>query len=157
MEAKILYFGYGANKSADMVNAIIGRTPDGFPFTLDGYELCVQSWKHIPPKARAILAGPWDEKFRSYSIRKAENNAVSGMVWLITKKERAHVRNWELIGKWYQEKRLRVVNAQGKVHVIITEIIEDQGIPKAHDNLNYPAFLNSKKKMLEVAAKCREE
>ncbi len=52
----IIYFGYGANRSADMMKAIIGRKPEGVPAMLIDYELCIQRWGEIPDKVKMILA-----------------------------------------------------------------------------------------------------
>ena len=72
MENEILYFGYGANRDANMLKAIIGRKPSGFPVKLEGFELCVQTWEEIPQNVRRNLEKSWNPDFRTFCIRSAK-------------------------------------------------------------------------------------
>jgi len=151
------YFGYGANRSQDMMTAITGRRPNGHIGFLHGYELCIQTWDEIPQKARDMLHH-WDQNFRTYCIRLAEGKKVKGVVWFLTDEERELVKNWEIIPLWYKEITVDIENFDGKyTKEVETEMINDPNIQQVVDGENYQTFLNKEEKMLEVAEKEREE
>ena len=51
----IEFFGYGTDRDPKMMKAVIGRVPKGYPATIEGFELCVQSWNEIPEEAKKII------------------------------------------------------------------------------------------------------
>lgn len=152
----ILYFGYGANRDGDMMEAIIGRKPDGYPAILENYELCVQVWEEIPEKVRKIISGYWGLDFRTYCIRQAKGKAVYGMVWFITKKERELVGNWELERFWYEPVTVEVTGKDGIEKSVQSQAINSLKIKRAVDGEHYPIFLNNKKKMFAAAKSERD-
>jgi hypothetical protein len=161
-EENVLYFGYGANASADMMETIVGRRPNGQRGAVNGYELCIQNWEDIPEKVRDILSRYWDSSFRSYSIRHAEKNSVSGNVWLLKRSERDLVDNWEMNGLWYHHAKIDVnvrVDLPLSYTTVIaeTEIIDNWNLNTVVYGIGYENFLNSKERMLEVATKVRKE
>lgn len=149
---QITYFGYGANSSLGMMEGIIGRKPSGFPATLEGYELYIQSWEEIPEKVREDLEKYWDSDFKTYCIRRAVGKKVSGTAWLITPEERQLVSNWEF---WYEPISAEVRDAQGQTTSAETEVVNDQTIGEIVNGERYPVFLNSKEQMVDVAEKIR--
>ncbi len=159
MKSPIFYFGYGANKDPDMIAAIIGRKPEGEPAILEGWELCIQEWTDIPEKPREILVrAGWDEKFRSYSIRRAEREQVAGTLWELTQEEREGVADWELIEfGWYERAEVAVQTREGQTARAQTEVVDKPGIEKAADGINYETFLNRREDMLRVAESARRQ
>jgi hypothetical protein len=153
MEAKVKYFGYGANRSSEMMEAIIGRKPEGYSAKLRGYELCVQEWEEIPEETREILSNNWGSDFRTYCIRPKEGSLVTGQIWLLTEAERELVNNWEF---WYEPIEVQVEGREGTISGIETEMINDPKISQVVEGENYPTFLNKKERMLEVATRVRE-
>ena len=149
MKDKILYFGYGANSSGEMMEAIIGRKPVGFPAILNRHELCIQHWEEIPENVRKELS-LWSSDFRSYCIRPGKET-VKGNVWILTEKERELVGNWEMHGLWYQPIQVEL-KREGEKLKAQTEMIDDPKLKKV-DGCSYTVFLNNKEKMLEVAGK----
>jgi len=150
------YFGYGANRSQDMMTAIIGRRPNGDVATLYDHELCIQTWDEISPEVREKLVH-WDQNFRTYCIRPAKGKKVKGVVWFLTDEERELVENWELISRWYKGITVDVETPDGKYIKVETEMIDDPSIRQVVDGERYQIFLNKEEKMLEVAEKVREE
>ncbi len=150
----IIYFGYGANKNLEMIEAIVGRKPKGMPGILEGYELFVQSWDEIEKNIRKRLESSWSSDFRTYCIRHGKGN-VSGTIWFLTKKERESVRRWEMVGSWYTQVPVEIKKKNGEIIKGETEIVDDPKIGELVNGMRYPAFLNSKKKMLDVARKDR--
>lgn len=136
------YFGYGANKDIEMLEAIIGRRPEGEKAVLKDFELCIQKWEEIPEKARETLKKHWNKDFRSYVIKPSKGKQVSGMLWNITESEHKHIEKWELHNIWYEPVKIKL---NGKNAV--TEVF----------NSHYNAYINDKKKMLEVAIKERSK
>lgn len=149
----ILYFGYGANRDGDMMEAIIGRKPDGYPAIAVDYELCVQTWEEIPQKVRNIIGGYWGPDFRTYCVRPAKGKTVYGMVWFITKKERELVGNWELEKLWYEPITTVVTSEDGVEESAETQMINNLKIRRVVNGKHYPAFLNARNKMLTAAKK----
>ncbi len=152
-----MYFGYGANRSAEMMKSVVGRKPEGFPAKLEGYELCVQLWEEIPENVGRILSNHWDSKFRTYCIRPASGSVVSGQVWYLTRVERGLVGEWEIHELWYQPINAQVKDYNGQTFEVETEIIDDPNIKQVVDGENYPTFLNREERMFEVANETREE
>ncbi len=151
MSRMIRYFGAGANRDAEMMEAIIGRRPEGQPATLHGYDLAVQYWSDINEDVKSRLT-LWsaEDNFRTYFIRRSEGKSVKGMVWYITEDERRLVENWEF---WYTPITENVVLEDGQTVEASAEMIEDYKSASVAES-NYPVFLNDKGKMIEVA---REE
>jgi len=152
----IYYFGYGANVDADMLEAIIGRRPEGKLAKLKSFELCVQHWHEIEEKVRNLLAKYWNESFRSYSIRPAESEEVQGIVWEITEQEHKRIGKWELHKLWYMPTKV-FVESEGRIVEAMTEIINDKSLRTALEihGESCPVFLNDKNKMLNTARKER--
>lgn len=156
MDKKMKYFGYGTNRSAAMMNAIIGRKPKGFLAKLEAYELCIQTWEELSKNVRKkadILRSKLKSGFRTYYIRPKKGSVVIGKIWYITRKERELIKNWEF---WYKPINVKVVLNKGKVVKAETEIINNTIPYQVIKNINYPLFLNKRKILFEVALKARE-
>ena len=97
------YFGFGANRSAEMIRAITGRSAIGVPAQIMHFQLCTESLRNIPLRARRILAKKWGEDFVSYGIVPKREQQVRGHLWLLTDRQRECVRQWELVGAWSNE------------------------------------------------------
>ncbi|MEK6845878.1 MAG: gamma-glutamylcyclotransferase family protein [Nanoarchaeota archaeon] len=160
MTKKVLYFGYGANKNPEMIAAIIGRKPCGFPAKLFNYGLFIQSWKDIPVKARKILreTSSFEEGFKSYCISPSKGKSTQGMVWTITRLERQLIGAWELHGVWYKPIVVDVTTLNGKIiKNVETEVIRSKEIKQFMLGNRYKAFPNDQRIMLMEARKTREE
>lgn len=157
MANKIIYFGYGANVSAQMINALLGRVPESFPARLDGYGLFIQDWNDIPNPAKRELS-VWDKGFRSYIAVPLKGSAIFGRAWFLAEMERAIIGEWELHNKWYKPISVKINDNMGHVFDAQTEIILPYGNLKKQMPVivrNYPFFLNSKEKMLRIARQVR--
>lgn len=153
----IEFFGYGTDRDPEMIKAIIGRIPEGYPSTIEGFELCIQSWEEMTPEVRNILSPPWDKNFRSYVLRPTlkPNSKVRGMVWLITPHERKLIDNWELVGKWYQVFLLKLNTSTDIPREIEIQVINDSSIKKVVNGEYYKNYLCDRKKILDLAEKLR--
>ncbi len=136
----VFYFGYGANKDIEMIEAIVGRRPESEKAVLKDFELCIQNWEEIPEKAKEDLKKVWNKKFRSYVIKPSKGKEVAGTLWNITEQEHKHIAKWEMHNMWYEPVKIKVNGKKA-----ITEVF----------HFNYNAYLNDKNKMLEVARKTR--
>lgn len=145
------YFGYGANQSADMLAAIIGRKPKGISASVNNYELCVLSWQNIPLKIKKILRPGWGPGFRSYFIRPCRGKSVTGRVFKVTNKERRLIARWEIEGLWYQPALVEAIYPNGRSCRAGTQIIEDYSFGKSINGENYPTYLNGKRRMNQIA------
>lgn len=156
---KILYFGYGANASKEMMRSLIGRVPNGFKAKLKDYGLFVQGWKEIPLIARNSLRKSWNSSFSSYVAVPLKNEVVHGIAWKIKKSERAVISSWELHGKWYKPIKVKIENSGGEFFDAQTEIIYDFNFRGREiiSGEDYTYFLNDKEKMLKLARKVRSE
>lgn len=157
MNYTVYYFGYGANRNADMMRAIVGRKPKGYAAVFDGYELCIQSWGDIPKRVQNQLAPVWGPGFKSYVARPCREKSIKGTVWLLTKEERVLVDEWELTNYWYTPVVVSYGISNNEIaQVEIQIVIDGQSISQIADGKKYKTFLNSKQQMLTVAQKVRE-
>lgn len=162
MDTSILYFGYGANVSPEMMEAIVGRTPTGEPATLLDYELVIQQGSEISEDVLRVLdLGRSPEEvadFRTYAIRPKQGAVVQGMVWQLTKLERELVDNWEMNdGMWYQKTNVTIKIEYGDI-LATTEIMDNPNLAVAASlEPSLPVFLNQKQRMLEVATIVRQQ
>lgn len=159
MNSFVEFFGYGADRDPEMMKAIIGRVPKGYPAVLEGFELCVQTWDEIPKEAKKILSPPWDHNFSSYILRPTLKpfKKVRGIIWLITPHERKLIDNWEITGKWYQVFLLRIKTNDDIPKQIEIQVVNDQNIKKTVNGVYYRNYVNSKSKMLDLAEKVRSD
>jgi hypothetical protein len=166
----IKYFGYGANRSIMMMEAITGKTDlYGQPGKLNGYMLCVQRFDQVPktvsPNApvpvspREILSRSWSKSFRTYTIIPSDKAEVQGMVWTLTPEDRALVREWELVDfGWYKEIEADAVLIGGPTVHIVTEGLGDgQEYGREVNGRDYETWLNDPKEMLTIARNARKE
>lgn len=153
-----LYFGFGANSDPEMIRAVTGRGAFSIPAVINGFALCIESFKNINKIAQNILRNHWDENFVSYGIVPKANASVSGRLWLLTNTQRDAVKNWEIIGIWSHECSLKAtISIFGIPFSIPAESEELHGnfvtiVPGDH----YEPFIVSKKKILNVAADVRK-
>lgn len=149
MIKKIIYFGYGANSSSEMIQAIIRRRPKGFPARLKNYSLYLQEWNKLSKEVKEELGKHWDFRFKTYIAVPSSLGICYGTGWFITPKERKMISKWEF---WYKPVKVKIENEKGKIFNAETEII----LKKSKDKItkkNYKKFPNNKKKMLELAKK----
>lgn len=154
----MFYFGYGANQTPEMMEAIIGREPAGQPAVLPGYELVIQQPGQIPAQVREVLLKSWSVEevanFKTYAVRPADGTEVYGTLWEITQQERRHVDRWEMNnGLWYQKISVAVF-AGGADTQASTEMINNPALRRATPA--DPVFLNNKPRLLEVATQLRK-
>lgn len=147
----INYFGYGTLASPEMMEATIGRKPEGSDFHLENYELYIQTWAELPNHVQKILGKKWDSSFRSYFIRPSVKKRVQGKLWLITPEERNLVTKWEF---WYEPIKIKVTI--GDKLELETEIINNSSMGQTVSGEDYELFLNNKEKTLEAAKQMRD-
>ncbi|HLD05694.1 MAG TPA: gamma-glutamylcyclotransferase family protein [Candidatus Nanoarchaeia archaeon] len=132
MTSTVRYFGYGANKTPEMMEAMVGRVPMGVPAVLEDFELCIQEWLEIPSNVREILFRcGWDPSFKTYCARRAKGKKVNGMLWVLTPEEHALVGNWEMHGQWFEPLRVVVKDEQGTAFDVLTEIMQGHSMTPA--------------------------
>jgi hypothetical protein len=152
---KVLYFGYGANRAPEMMSWITGRGDfEGKPAILEGWNLCIQRLDQIPKVAVPTSTGPrplqehlrekWGNDFETYVIRPGRGK-VTGTLWTIELKDRELIRNWERVGFWYKEIKVKVKTENGEDIEVITECLGDnQSVDREVDGSNYDPFLLSR-------------
>ena len=166
------YFGYGANKTAEMIAAITGKpleTLKGIPVVLKGYEIGIQRFDQIPDTlmegsmlpvpVKEIIGGAWSdpESFETYVIRPGDGE-VHGTMWDLTEQDRALVQDWELVGDWYKEQMVTVIDESGQELELQTEILGDgQELDRLVDGRDYPPFLRELGEFQRVAEGARRQ
>jgi hypothetical protein len=155
----VKYFGYGALKSEEVIESVIGRRPDGVPGILHDMKLCIQELKDLPAITQEIVKRRWPSNFRSYTITPEKDSAVSGVIWDITAKERAVIAEWELVETgWYTLTNVDVQNELREIVPATTEVMgEGQTYSSVVDGTQYPALLNSPEDHARVAKEVRGE
>jgi hypothetical protein len=148
----INYFGYGANSTPEMMEAIIGRAPQGKPAVLSGYELCIQVWSEVPESAKVRLSKGWGPDFQTYCIRPKDKSNVTGTLWQITDDERWMVSQWEY---WYEKISVEV-EADDKKLLAETEMVNDPAIKRVVHETNYNPFCVPKEEIIAHAVSLKE-
>src|SRR5206468_4577778 len=143
MDSEFFYFGYGSKRSVEMMKAIIGRRPRGLYGYLKDHQLLVQTWNEIPENVRKILGRNWDENFKAYAARPSKGHNIGGICWSLTREVRSLVKNWEMVGLWYQPAKVKVRTSLVTVDAE-TEITNDAKLSRAVDGSTYHVFLNDK-------------
>ncbi len=165
--SKILYFGYGANRTLEMMQAITGKKKlKGYPGVLKGYKLYIQKLAQIPttvvpafPKPESlqeIIRKHWGENFQAYVIKPGKGE-VSGTIWEIDKKDRQFIKVWERVGPWYREIRAKASTDTGTVNVATEALKQGLKVDKEVDGLDYPPFLVSKELYIKMAEHARNQ
>ncbi len=153
----LYYFGFGANKDAEMIEAIVGRRLDGRPAFIEGFDLVIQALADIPEQARVVLRKVWGDSFESYAILRGSKR-VHGMLWKVTRKDLAHIAKWELEAEnWFKQiEVVAVVEEEGSKVAAITQIVENQPYQKIVTKKDYAPFPVPKRTLIEIAIKVRE-
>ena len=121
---EVLYFGYGANRTPEMMSWITGRGGfEGKPAILEGWNLCIQRLDQIPKVAVPTSSGPqslqeqlreeWGDNFETYIIKSGKGK-VLGTLWKIEPEDRELIRDWERVGFWYKEVKVKVKTKNGE-------------------------------------------
>lgn len=160
----IRYFGYGAMKLYDMVEAVIGRGPSGTQVYVVDHELIIQSLRDIPEGVRESLEEGWGQDFRAYRLRPTEKVSgrisVLGVVWDITPEELELIKNWEGNGRWTQTVSVEAYATHHMVRVpAVSEAVPTGSTGEGiYGTFSLPGiYLNGREKMIAVAVAEREK
>lgn len=95
---KILFFGYGANRSRNKLRTLLNRDPgENVGAVVEGYCLGIQTLKQIPEEIKGTLKSIYGENFKAYTLKKGRG-IVSGSLWEISTEEIEVIKNWEFVG-----------------------------------------------------------
>lgn len=166
MEDKIYYFAYGTNSTREMITAITGKYYlSGYPAIIKGFELFIQRSDQIPntiiptlnKSPREKIEGHWPNgNFLSYGIKVGIGD-VRGTIWEMTKEERELVKNWEFVGFWYQEIKVKAITTDNRVIEVVTEILPgNQKTDQKVNGLHYNPFLMRKSEICKIATEVRQ-
>lgn len=149
--AKILFFGYGANrdrKRIEIIFRLAGFTGDdlklegGFGARADGYVLEIQNLQQIPKDSRGSLLKVWGGNFRCYTI-KPGTGQVAGVLWGLNAKQFKALKEWECDGVWRDFVEIEITTTdQHKLKAFADKAINDNEIAQIVDGLNYESNLN---------------
>lgn len=125
---KVLFFGYGANRSQQKISEIIGRDPGlGIGAILENYTLNIQNLTQIPNPPQTFLGKIYGSDFKSYTVKKGAG-IVLGDVWELEEKEWERIKEWEFVGvtKWREPIEVEVTTSTGEKVKAITEKSSDE-------------------------------
>jgi hypothetical protein len=145
---KILFFGYGANRSKQKIKEIIGREPDqGVGAVLKGYTLNVQNLTQIPTDVQNFLQKLYGNEFKAYTLKKGQGIVV-GVIWELNEEDLEKFKEWEFIGAWRELVDVEVETSSGDTVKVLTEKSMDK-FPSTFivDGLIYDVFAFSKRKV----------
>ncbi len=146
--SQILFFGYGANRSRQKIQEIIGKDlGEGIGAILNGYTLNIQNLNQIPEKVQDFLRKLYGNDFKAYTIKKGEG-VVLGVIWKIDVKDLEKFKEWEFVGLWREIVEIEVTTSTDEVVKVITEKSMDQ-FPSTFivDGLIYDTFAFTKQKV----------
>jgi hypothetical protein len=99
---KIYFFGYGANRDAQKISKVLGKTPIyHIGAELEGYQLVYQTLDQIPDPPRKLLEAAWGNTFKAYTINQG-SGVVGGVVWEFEPEDLVVMKKWEFDGVWRQ-------------------------------------------------------
>lgn len=123
---RVLFFGYGANKSRSKIQQIIGKDPGlGVGAILEGYTLNLQSINQIPDIPRQILLKLYSGEFKAYTIRKGDG-VVVGAIWEIEEEDLNKIKEWEFVDVWREIIEVSVKTSSEETLKVITEKAKDE-------------------------------
>ena len=170
MSELVSYFGYGANRDRRMMAAITGKPASklvGYTGILKGFGLAIQNLDQVPAtlskdselpiSPQEILRDKWGEGFRSYVIFPKVGQGVIGTIWKLTPDERERVRDWELVGDWYQDAVGTVDTDNGSVDIITESLGNGQTYATEVNGIDYPTWLQPAAKFEVIAGLVRQE
>ncbi|EKD86927.1 MAG: hypothetical protein ACD_37C00099G0004 [uncultured bacterium] len=150
--SKLLFFGYGANRSSNKISQIIGALPSGQGAIIEGYRLAYQSLDQIPEPAKTVLLKIWGNQFNSYTLKKGEG-MVNGVLWEISEDDFQKIKEWEFIGVWRELTEVDVRTSDGKKLRAFTE-----KAPEIHPISGYvDGLLYNEYEFLNLAEKQKEQ
>jgi len=160
---RVYYFGYGAERDPNAVQAIIGARPKVIgKATIHDYELRIQNMHDIrqsaKPLARKILESAWgDSSFKSYVALPKKGSKIVGTLYRMSLRRRHILDKWELIEEgWFEKVFLPVTLESGRVVEAETQVLAPhKTASKAANGLDYPTYLLPKHVLLEKAAATR--
>jgi hypothetical protein len=160
---KVYFFGYGATREPEMIQAITGQRPMVIgPAVLDDYELRVQSVKEIP-KARAhlrqLLRHAWGDSFKSYVIVPRPGSKVAGTLFKLSLHDRHLIDGWELVPlEWSQKVFVQVrLGDTGKTYRVETQQLgSGQHAAVRVRGVRYRSWLWPKRLLIRTATENRK-
>ena len=161
----IAYFGYGTNKDADMMAAMVGRKNlKGEPGMLPGYEVCIQKSNQIrnsvlkdapfPVSPRELITKGFGGEFELYVIRENPKGEAYGTIWYLTAEEMELVNKWELVDfGMYELTKATAENNKGEKVPIVTQALlkEPKEIDRPVAGKDYEPYLVAKDYILKKA------
>lgn len=138
---KVLFFGYGANRSSNKLRTLLNRDlGDSVGAVIEGYCLGIQTLKQIPEEISTTLKSIYGEDFKAYTLKKGRG-MVTGSLWEITTDEIETIKNWEFVGPWREMIEVEVISSGLKPIKAFTEkAIELQEVDHIVDGLLYQEF-----------------
>ena len=171
MSETVKYFGFGANRDPKMIAAITGKSENelqGTPAILEGFGLAIQNLHQVPDtiargsylpiSAQAILRGNWGDSFRSYVVFPRLGRQVAGTIWDLSPDDRERIRDWELVGDWYQDAVGVARTTEGELADVVTESLGNgQSYSLEVQGLDYETWLQPVDQFEIIATKARRE
>lgn len=145
---KILFFGYGGNRSQQKIKEILDHDPgNGVGAILSGYTLNVQSLSQIPSTVQSIFQKIYGNEFKAYTIKKGKG-IVSGVVWQLTAEDVEKIKQWEFVGDYREIVEAQVTTSSEDAVKVITEKSREE-FPTTFivDGLVYNVFAFAKKEV----------
>jgi hypothetical protein len=142
---KILFFGYGSNRSKQKIREALQRDPgQGIGAILHGFTLNVQSLNQIPPEVQKFFQQIYGNDFKAYTIKEGKG-IIAGVIWQITNEDLEKLKKWEFVGPYREIIEVEVTTTYDEVVKAYTEKSLDS-CPTTFvvDGLTYDVFAFAK-------------
>jgi len=149
--AKILFFGYGANRDKKRIedilkaSALIGddlKVDGGFGARVDGMLLAIQNLQQVPEEAKKPLMEVWGSNFRAYTLKPGVGQ-VSGVLWGLNEQQFEALKTWEHDGVWRKFIEIEIITTdQHRLKAFTDKALDDTNVMQFVDGLNYESNLN---------------
>lgn len=141
MDDKVLFFGYGANRSRSKITQIIGHDPgEAVGAIVEDFKLGIQVVNQVPQQLQEILTSVYGHQFKAYTLTPGEG-IVAGVIWAFNKEDLEKLKEWEFIGVWREIVEVRATIFDNTTVKVLTEKSMNQfPITETVDGLLYDEF-----------------
>lgn len=148
--SKVLFFGYGANRSRQKLKEFLGKDlGEGVGAVLRGFTLNVQDLNQVPKAQRDLFLQSYGSDWKAYTIKEGEG-VVAGIVWELEEDDLNKLKAWEFVGEYREIISIEVITSSNEEIEVVTEKSKDE-FPTTFivDGLNYNTFAFSRRNIVD--------
>lgn len=148
--SKILFFGYGANRSRQKLKEFLDKDlGEGIGAILRGYTLHVQELNQVPKTQRDLFLQVYGQDWKAYTIKKGEG-VVAGVIWELEEEDLKKIKAWEFVGEYREIISVKILTSSDEEVEVLTEKSKDEfSTTFIVDGINYNTFAFSRREIID--------